>query len=125
MSEPLLGVIVTHATIGASLIDAVASITGSREGLVAVSNQGCGLETLRARIGECGDLSHCVVFVDLPGGSCYTAAATLRREFPGVAVVAGVNLPMLLDFVTHRDNDVATAVERALTSGAKGIRVVR
>ncbi len=124
MNKPLLGIVVTHSSIGTALIEAVAGITGTQDGLVAVSNDGCGIETLRQRIGECGDLQHCVVFVDLPGGSCYTAAATLRRQHPGIAVVAGVNLPMLLDFVTHRDSDVASAVERALAAGAKGIRVV-
>jgi mannose/fructose-specific phosphotransferase system component IIA len=65
-----------------------------------------------------------VVFVDLPSGSCLLASARYLRTNPGVALVAGVNLPMLVDFVYHRDAPPAAAAERAVATGGRSLKVV-
>ncbi len=51
-----------------------------------------------------------MLFTDLPGGSCCTGASASRaRNAQELAVVTGVNLAMLLDFVFHRDLSLADA----------------
>ena len=64
-----------------------------------------------------------MLFIDLPGGSCLTGAATYAHGRPDLAVVTGVNLAMLLDFVFHRDLSPVAAAERAAAAGSKAIRV--
>lgn len=123
MSEPLRGVIVSHSAVAEALVAAVAAITGIDGALVAVSNEGCdnaGLaERLRAAVGE----GPAVLFVDLPGGSCLTSSVRYAKQHADVALVTGVNLAMLLDFVFHRDVAPADAARRAAEAGGKAIRV--
>ncbi|MGH7531217.1 MAG: PTS sugar transporter subunit IIA [Gemmatimonadales bacterium] len=119
----LRGVIVSHSAVAEALVAAVAAITGIQGVLVAVSNEGCGNEGLAERLRAAVGPGPAVLFVDLPGGSCLTAAARYAKRHADIAVVTGVNLAMLLDFVFHRDVPPETAARRAVDAGGKAIRV--
>jgi len=119
----LLGVIVSHAAVAQALVAAVAAITGIEGALVPVSNEGCGTEALAERLRQAVGKGPAVLFVDLPGGSCLTSSARYAKQHADVAVVTGVNLAMLLDFVFHRDVPPADAARRAVEAGGKAIRV--
>lgn len=123
MSE-LRGVIVSHAAVAQALVAAVKAITGIDSALTPVSNEGCGTEQLGHRLREAVGTGPAVLFVDLPGGSCFTSSARYAKQGGAeIAVVTGVNLAMLLDFVFHRDIAPAEAARRAMDAGAKAIRV--
>ena len=122
MSEPLHGVIVTHAAVAQALLAAVAAITGVSDALVPVSNDGCDSGALTERLMRAIGGRPAVLFVDLPGGSCLTTSVRLAKGATDVAVVTGVNLAMLLDFVFHRDLAPADAARRAADAGSKAIR---
>jgi mannose/fructose-specific phosphotransferase system component IIA len=126
MSEPLRGVVVTHADLAAALVGAVRAIAGDDGGLVALSNVGTDRAALARLIAEAaGPLpGPALVFTDLPGGSCTAAAATVARGREGTRVVAGVNLPMLLDFVFHREEPLDAAAARAAAAGRDAVREV-
>ena len=80
MSSPLRGVIVSHAAVAQALITAVANITGVTDALVPVSNDGCDREALYASLAAPSVETPAVLFIDLPGGSCLTGAATYARR---------------------------------------------
>ncbi len=122
MSEPLRGVIVSHAAVAHALLAAVAAITGVDDALVPVSNDGCDSGALAQRLTEAIGGNPAVLFVDLPGGSCLTSSVRLAKGNASVAVVTGVNLAMLLDFVFHRDLAPADAARRAAEAGSRAIR---
>jgi mannose/fructose-specific phosphotransferase system component IIA len=119
----LRGVIVSHAAVAQALVAAVTAITGIEGALTPVSNEGCGAEALAERLRDAVGTSPAVLFVDLPGGSCLTSSVRYAKQHTDVAVVTGVNLAMLLDFVFHRDIAPAEAARRAVDAGAKAIRV--
>ena len=123
MSEPLRGVIVSHAAIAQALASAVTVITGIDGALVPISNEGCDNDALGDRLRQAVGQAPAVLFVDLPGGSCLTNSIRYAKQHADIAVVTGVNLAMLLDFVFHRDVSPAEAARRAVDAGAKAIRV--
>lgn len=125
MNDRARGIVVAHAALAAGLVEAVRAITGDEQTLTPVSNDGCDRETLAKRVAAAVGDGPCVVFVDLPGGSCFVAAARMMRERGAFTVVSGVNLPMLVEFVTRQDADPERAGERAVESGGRAIRVAR
>ncbi len=125
MSKTLKGVVVSHGDVGTALVAAVHAITGDDHALVAVSNEGCSRDSLGLLVSEAAGDGDCILFVDLPGGSCLQAAARFQREHSSTTVVAGVNLAMLLDFVHHRDAALSEATARAVKVGAGAIRLIR
>ena len=123
MSE-LRGVIVSHAAVAQALVAAVTAITGIEGVLTGISNEGCGTEALGERLREAVGVGPAVLFVDLPGGSCFTSSARYAKQGGAdIAVVTGVNLAMLLDFVFHRDITPEEAARRAVEAGGKAIRL--
>jgi mannose/fructose-specific phosphotransferase system component IIA len=112
MSDKVQGVLVGHGKLAEGMLDAVAGITGSREGLQPLDNAEMTPAVLEERLHELVGDGPSVVFVDLPSGSCAFAARRLKFRHPRVAVVCGVNLPLLLDFVFHRDLPLEQVVER-------------
>src|SRR5256884_3512455 len=113
MSEPLRGVIVSHAAVAQALLAAVAAITGVRDALVPVSNDGCDTGAPADRLTQAIDNKPAVLFVDLPRGSCLTSSVRLARGRTNVAGVPGGNPAMLLDFLFHRDIPPADPARRA------------
>jgi PTS system N-acetylgalactosamine-specific IIA component len=95
-------IIIGHEAFGEGMKSAVERITGRGEALIAMSSQELSLaqivDTLNATLKEYG-LS--VIFTDLQAGSATMAARKVLRELPGAVLIAGTNLPMLLDFVLN------------------------
>ena len=123
MSSGVRGVVVCHAGLAASLVEAVNQISGFGDALVPVSNEGCDRDLLRDRIAEALGPDPAVVFVDLPTGSCMMAALRELKGAHDASIVTGVNLPMLLEFVFHRDGTPDEAAGRARAAGTEAIRV--
>ena len=126
--------VTTHGQIGAELVKVVEMILGRVEGLEALSNHGLSGEDLARQVDawlgpatEAGDQATpveppVVIFVDDFGGSCGTAAQLCCGPRPGAAIISGVNLAMLLGFVTWReDNDLDELVRQIVQKGRESI----
>jgi len=114
-SGEVQGILVSHGKMAEGLLDAVREITGLTEGLVTLDNLGLTPDALEARLEQLTSDQPSVVFVDLPSGSCAFVARRLRARKASVAVVCGVNLPLLLDFVFHRKLPLDDIVARLRT----------
>jgi mannose PTS system EIIA component len=118
------GVVLTHGRLAEALVDAAEEITGVTGALRALSNQGVSPAVLRRNVAEAVGDGPAVVFVDLASGSCGFAANTAMRTCPCVAVVTGVSLPMLIEFLFHRDLDLSELSDRLVNKGRANITVV-
>jgi len=123
--EPVLGVLVTHGAMARGMVDAVERIAGSESDPIrAVSNEGRSPEDLARHVDELiGDRS-AVVFTDLETGSCALAGRLVCREEGRRALLFGVNLPMLLDFVFHREMAIEELVPRLMKKGRGAVKCV-
>lgn len=124
MSEetPVRGIILGHGYLADGYVDAVRQITGIEEdAVVALSNKGLSPETLADRLRSMVGGGPAVVFTDLPAGSCGFAARRICQQIPNAAVVTGVNLAVLLEFVMHRNEPLETLVPRLIDKGRAAV----
>ena len=125
--EPVTGILVAHGGLAVELKRTAESIAGPADDLDCFSNDDVAPEALAAAIGRFldGRNGPAVVMVDLAGGSCLSAALRASRGRAGVAVIAGVNLPLVLDFLQKRDVlPMAELLEHLVDRGRGGIRMV-
>lgn len=120
--EPVRGVVVAHGLLADGLVDAVRRICGAdTDALHAVSNLGLAPDGLAEAVRSAAGLGPVVVFTDLVGGSCGFVATRLSRDLPEVAVIGGVNLPLLLEFVNNRELSLTELLPRLLDRGRAAI----
>ncbi|HET7499096.1 MAG TPA: hypothetical protein VFM00_12425 [Candidatus Eisenbacteria bacterium] len=102
-----VAILVTHGVLGEELVRTVEAILGAQSAVITVSNSGLSADGLRDRIdAEIAGLPEgvpVVLFSDLAAGSCGIATRRADPAARTVKRIAGVNLPMLLEFFYNRD----------------------
>jgi mannose/fructose-specific phosphotransferase system component IIA len=117
------GIVLAHGGMAQGLVDAVRRIAGeAADALVPLSNEGLSPPELKNALERLAGEGPVVVFADLVSGSCGLAAFSSCRERRDRAVVGGVNLPILLDFVFHREVPLDDLVTRLVDKGRSGIK---
>jgi|SRR5690606_35831362 len=118
--------LVTHGTLGESLIQCVNHVLNRRPPQIVqlgVSAQDDPLDLLPVardmlRWVDSGD--GVLVLTDIYGATPSNIATKLLE--PGrIEGVAGVNLPMLLRALTYRERDMNTLIQRAVGGGCDGV----
>ncbi|PRX98133.1 PTS sugar transporter subunit IIA [Allonocardiopsis opalescens] len=120
-------VVAGHGRSASGLLSAVEVIVGPQQASAALDlEEGEAPEGFGARLRETAAAldggEGVLVLADLPGATPFTSAARLTRELPGLAVVAGVNVPMLLEVLTRRAGTaLAELAELAEGAGRQGV----
>ena len=113
-----------HADFAAGMVSAVEQITGRGEVLVPIQVRGlCGDDIQKLLFDAMVDTGARVVFTDLQAGSCTMAARRVLREIGDGVLVAGTNLPMLLDFALSTNPNAAEAAATAAERGRTSVSV--
>ncbi len=129
--------VITHGGIGQELVRVTEMILGPVPGLAAMSNSGKSAVDITALVkewqaeaadGDGGDSStrdRKLILLDDYGGSCATSAQLACGQDPDSAIISGVNLAMLLGFVTWRDSgDFEELVAKIVQKGREAIILV-
>lgn len=113
-----------HADFAAGLVSAVEAISGRGALLIPIQVRGLSGEDIELLLRE-SVIAHDarVLFTDLQAGSCTMAARRMMRALPGITLVAGANLPMLLAFVLSRNASAADAAAEAAERGRAAVTV--
>jgi mannose/fructose-specific phosphotransferase system component IIA len=122
------GIIVTHGNLAEELVRTTELIVGAQEDLYAVSGSDLCDEsvigTIRGILARRED-AHVVVFVDYFGGSCCINSVRAVEGEPGIKVLSGVNLPILLAFATKRGTmPFDEMVDHLLRRGRESMKVI-
>ena len=113
-----------HADFAAGMISAVDQITGCGNVLVPIQVKGlCGDDIQKLLYDSMIDTGARVIFTDLQAGSCTMAARRVLREIGDGVLVAGTNLPMLLDFALSTNPSAAEAATTAAERGRTSVSV--
>ncbi len=122
------GLVVTHGGLGEELVRVVTLVLGPVDGLGALSNRGRSAKDvtgdIRDWIAARPDVAAdgVIVFIDDFGGSCANAAQLAVQGGPPAAILTGVNLAMVLDFLTWRDSlRVPELARRLVEKGRQAI----
>lgn len=120
-------VVAGHGSFATGLASAVAVILGAQDAFAAVpmlddDSPDLFQQRLSNAVETVDRGAGAVVLVDLPGATPFTAAARLARERPGLEVISGANLPMLLETLVRRDGQALPDVAAlAIDAGPRGI----
>ncbi|HUV35918.1 MAG TPA: hypothetical protein VMX58_03155 [Patescibacteria group bacterium] len=121
-----IGIIVTHGRLAEELLRTAELIIGTVKDCYAISGSDLCDEELVQRIRHIivdSGRAHAVIFVDYFGGSCCINSARAIDGIRGVKVVSGVNLPLLLDFLTKQGKMGFEEMVRHLVSrGSESIK---
>ncbi len=125
MSDAAKAIVAGHGEFAAGLVSAVEQITGRGALFIAVAVHKLSAsdieELLRQRMLETGIR---VIFTDLQAGSCTMAARRILRGMDDAVLIAGANLPILLDFVFAEGLTPPEAARHAAERGRAAITVV-
>ena len=118
-------IVAGHGDFAAGLVSAVQQITGRGALFRTISARDLSASdldvVLRRAVDETGVR---VIFTDLQAGSCSMASRRVLRDMPDVLLVAGANLPMLLDFAFAEKLSPTEAARHALERGREAIIAV-
>lgn len=122
--------LVTHGTLGESLIQCVNHVLNTRPAQIVqlgVSAQDDPLDllpTARQMLQWVDSGNGVLVLTDIFGATPSNIACKLLE--PGrVEGIAGVNLPMLLRALTYRERDMNTLIQRAISGGCDGVMHIK
>ena len=130
----MFGIIVgTHGAFATGIVQSCEMIFGKRENLKAVTLMpGEGPDDVLAKyekaIKELGNPDRILFLNDLLGGSPYNAACRIVALNENYGIVAGVNLPMLIEMSSAQDMDggstkIADLMAQAAEAGKNGIQI--
>jgi PTS system N-acetylgalactosamine-specific IIA component len=127
MSDPAptpRALVAGHADFAFGLVSAVEMITGKGSLLLPIRVTGlCGDDIKQLLLERLRESGARVIFTDLQAGSCTMAARKVIRELGSGVLVAGANLPMLLDFVMSANPDSRLAAAQAAERGRQAVSV--
>ncbi len=118
------GYVITHGRIGEELVRVASLVLGPQEGLAAASNAGRSARDITADIAAWLDAAEApaLIMIDEYGGSCANAAQLACGDRPDAVVVSGVNLAMILGFLTWREtSDLQELAQRIVDKGREAI----
>lgn len=117
-TSPVRAIVAGHGSFATGVISAVEQITGRGNVFRPISNMGLCLDDIQQSLAHALDETGArVIFTDLPAGSCTMAVRRLVRSRPGVVLVTGINLSLLLDFAMQDDIEPVAAANGALERG--------
>jgi PTS system N-acetylgalactosamine-specific IIA component len=120
-----IAIVIGHGEFAAGIVSAVNAISGRGDRFIALSNAGLGREGIERLLSEHIDGKGIrVVFTDLPAGSCNMAAGRLLIARDDIVVVAGVSLPVLLQFVMNDAMPPRDAAQEAVQRAGNTLKVM-
>jgi PTS system mannose-specific IIA component len=122
------GIIVSHGKLGEELLNALTIILGEAPNIEAISiGWYDDVEDSKRKINQSlkkvDQKSGVVIFTDMFGGTPSNLSFTFQKDGQ-VEIITGVNLPMLIKFVSlQRNNNLKEVAKKVVEQGKKNIHL--
>jgi PTS system N-acetylgalactosamine-specific IIA component len=117
-------IVAGHGDFAFGLVSAVEQITGRGGQLIPISIKDLTVADIEKLLHDkLLDANVRVIFTDLQAGSCTMASRRILRGMDDAVLVAGANLPTLLDFVFAEARSAPDAARHAAERGRAAISV--
>ena len=124
--------VISHGALCEGIVDSAGMIAGEIAQSKTVSlRPGMQPDDYRGRvkdaIEELDDGDGVLVLADIAGGTPYNSCAILMKEMDNIAVVTGLNLPMVVSVTLEREADtpLEALVKAAQEAGVEGVKVLQ
>jgi mannose/fructose-specific phosphotransferase system component IIA len=125
MSTSYATFIIAHENLSASLLRSTEKVLGKQKNVFTYSNKHDSLPVLAQKVIDRIlniKFDHLVFFTDLKGGSCWNISNMLRREFPDLVILSGVNLPMLITYFNNLNElNFESLIKKVVDDGCRSI----
>ncbi len=104
MSADYLSFVLTHGSLACSIKDVAEQLIKPTASLRCYSNSVQVLDEIEEEITrqiETEKPEKVAIFVDLVGGSCWISANRIKRGNENIAIIGGVNVPMLVSYFVN------------------------
>jgi len=122
------GIIVSHGKLGEELLNALTIILGEAPNIDAISiGWYDDVEESKKKINQSlkrvDQKSGVVIFTDMFGGTPSNLSFTFQKDGQ-VEIITGINLPMLIKFVSlQRNNNIKDVARKVVEQGKKNIHL--
>lgn len=120
--------LVTHGELGKGLKNTLGMFTSETDHVHYVSLDESGVENFRnALVSKVEEIyvegEEILVLADLFGGTPFnTATVEVKAKYQGVEIIAGVNLPMLIEAALMKDMSINDIVDTLIDGGASSVK---
>ena len=125
MSKNYFTAIITHGDLAKSMEQVTKHLIVSATEVFYYSNKELSLEDIEREIEnerERIQPEKSVFFVDLVGGSCWILASRIKKNSTHIAVLGGVNMPMLVSYhLNYNRLEWNALLDKIVLDGNKGI----
>ena len=127
MSKNYLSFVITHGSLACCIRDVTEKLIVLSTDLLCYSNNEWTLEKIESDIQELIEErkpDKVLIFTDLVGGSCWLSANRIKKADQNIAVIGGVNVPMLVSyFINYERLGWIDLLEKISMDAIKGIVV--
>ena len=118
----MIGLLLTgHDQFAGGLLSAINMVAGSQPRIKALSFEDRHAATYPAKLRA--ESNGVIVLTDFMGGTPWNQAMIATQDYSDVAVIAGANVPMLLDTLDYLESDYTLddMVEELIAAGKDGV----
>lgn len=119
--------IITHGPLASALKETLKMFTGNVEDVYAVGLTETGVEEFREKVNkvleECYEEGNeLLVLVDLFGGTPFNISMLdIKNKYKNVEIIAGVNLPLLIEASLSRGSNLSDVIETLKESAKEAV----
>jgi mannose/fructose-specific phosphotransferase system component IIA len=119
----MIGIVICHKTMAMELVNTAHSILGYSNDLISFTNEKLTTEEAVKQVFEhlkkVNNHKEVIFMTDMRGGNCWTIAQMVARDHENFFVLSGVNLPMILSFLTKKDLMSARELAETMDADAR------